>query len=346
MKFQASILILILFLISITLSVEAGRKRYSDRHDVRRFVRTITAKHHFNRAELLGLFRKARRQQSALDAISKPAERKLLWSEYRSIFVTDQRIKGGVEFWSRHADVLRRAKQQFGVPEEIIVAIIGVETRYGEITGRYPVFDALVTLAFDGKKRKSFFRSELESFLLLARDEKLNPREVMGSYAGAMGIPQFISSSYRAYAVDFNEDGIRNLLTDPVDAIGSVANYFARHGWKAGEMIITPAEIENDEARKMAVGRGRKGLKPEFDIKHWRSVGIKLNEHVGDNKLAVLIELEKPDQPEYWMGMKNFYVISRYNNSSMYAMAVFQLGNEIKRFYKNSESNVENVGHK
>ena len=339
MKHLFYLFISFFLLLSLSQQADAGRKRYSDRYEVRKFVRKIASKHQLNRSELLGLFRRAKRQQSVLDAISKPAERKLTWAEYRPIFITEERAKAGAEFWALHADTLTKAEKIYGVPAEIIVAIIGVETRYGKIKGSYPVFDSLVTLGFDGKKRKSFFRSELESFLLLARDEKLNPLEIQGSYAGAMGIPQFIASSYRAYAVDFDSDGIRDLLTNPVDAIGSVANYFKRHGWQAGEMIVLPAQIVKEEAKELAIGRGRKGLKPELKLGELLAAGISLESEIDNEKSAVLIELEKKESSEYWLGLKNFYVITRYNNSSMYSMAVFQLGNQIKQYYQGMQAN-------
>lgn len=332
MKLLISALFLAILLLSVSQSADAGRKRYSDRHEVRKFVRIVAAEHNLNRAELLGLFRKAKRQQDVLDAISKPAERKLIWSEYQPIFVTEDRAKAGVEFWRRYSEALRRAEQEYGVPAEIVVAIIGVETYYGKILGRYPVFESLVTLGFDGKRRRQFFRSELEAFLLLARDEKLNPMQVKGSYAGAMGFPQFISSSYRAYAVDYDNDGYRDLFANPVDAIGSVANYFARHGWRRGEEIVIPVQLDEDEARSLAVGRGRQGLKPELSVGQIITAGVKLGYEIPPERKAVLIELEKPEESEYWLGLNNFYVMTRYNNSSMYAMAVYQLGNRIKQY--------------
>lgn len=325
-------------MLPVTQETEAARKRYSDRRDVRHFVREFAAENRLNRAELLGMFRQAVRQQSVLDAISKPAERKLTWTEYRPIFVTEDRAAGGVRFWQEHAQALLDAEQKFGVPAEIIVAIIGVETRYGKTTGRYPVFDSLVTLGFDGENRRQFFRSELKSFLLLARDEQLDPLKVLGSYAGAMGIPQFISSSYRMYAIDFDGDGKRDLFTNPVDAIGSVANYFKRHGWRPGEEIVVPVRIENEDARALAAGRGRHGLKPQLTVAELITGGVRPDSELSNkDQTAVLIELEKTEGSEYWLGLKNFYVITRYNNSSMYSMAVHQLAQLIKQNYALAE---------
>jgi membrane-bound lytic murein transglycosylase B len=332
-KFTVLALLAVALLLSNTQEAEAAWKRYSDRHDVRRFVREFAAEHRLNRAELLGLFRHARRQQSVLDAISKPAERKLTWAEYRPIFVTEDRAGGGVKFWQEHAQALFDAEQKFGVPAEIIVAIIGVETRYGKTIGRHPVFDSLVTLGFDGENRQEFFRSELKAFLLLARDERFDPTQTMGSYAGAMGIPQFISSSYRAYAIDFDGDGRRDLFTSPADAIGSVANYFKRHGWQTGEVVAVPVQIENEGAKILAAGRGRHGLKPQLTVAELISGGVKPDIELHKDQQAVLIELENIETPEYWLGLKNFYVITRYNNSSMYSMAVYQLAQQIKQYY-------------
>lgn len=311
-----------------------ARSRYSDRHDVRRFVREFAAENKLNRAELLGLFRRAKHQSSVLEAISRPAERKLTWAEYRAIFVTDTRITAGVKFWQEHEQILLDAEQKFGVPAEIIVAIIGVETRYGKTTGRYPVFDSLVTLGFDGKTRRQFFRSELKSFLLLARDEQFDPMAAKGSYAGAMGIPQFISSSYRMYAVDFDGDGRRDLFDSAADAIGSVANYFRRYGWQSGEVVVTPVDVITEEAKTLAVGKGRQGLKPDLTVAEFIAAGVKPGIDLAADKKAVLLELEQPTGMEYWLGLKNFYVITRYNKSSMYSMAVYQLAQQIKERYK------------
>lgn len=310
----------------------AGYKLYSDRSEVRAYVDELVKKHKFNRAELLGLFRQAEPQQQVLEAIASPAEAELTWKEYRPIFLTEARIAGGVEFWRQYAEPLARAKDMYGVPPQIIVAIIGVETRFGKYTGKHPVLDSLITLSFDGKSRQSFFRSELEEFLLLARDEQVAPFSIKGSYAGAMGWPQFIASSYRRYAVDFDGDGRRDLWNDPVDAIGSVANYFKVHGWQPEEAVIVPAKLGEhvEDLSDLAVERGRKGLKPVVSLEAFAQKGVYSVDEVPPDREAVLVRLQGDAGEEYWLGLQNFYVITRYNQSAMYAMAVYQLGREIR----------------
>jgi membrane-bound lytic murein transglycosylase B len=308
-------------------------KLYSDREEVRNFVDQLATEHMFNRAELLGLFRRVEKQQSVLDAISRPAERVLTWSEYRPIFVTPERIESGLQFWRQHATLLKQAEKTYGVPAEIIVAIIGVETRYGKQTGKYRVFDALTTLGFEENHRQNFFRSELKHFLLLARDQRLDPLTVRGSYAGAMGMPQFISSSYREYAIDFNKDGRRDLWDSPGDVIASVANYFKRWGWKQGALVVVPAQVTGDVS-EIAIGRGRKGLKPEKTYGDLQKAGVTAARQLPAATETVLIELETTAGLEYWLGLHNFYVITRYNGSAMYALAAHQLGQELALKYK------------
>ncbi len=311
----------------------AATGAYSDRQDVRGFVKQLAAKHQFNRAELLGMFRRAKRQDKVLEAMSRPAERVLTWGEYRPILVDQKRRDAGVKFWREHAGLLAQAEKTYGVPAEIIVAIIGVETRFGQYTGKYRVFDSLITLGFDGERRQPFFRKELEAFLVLARDEQLDPFAIKGSYAGAMGMPQFISSSYREYAVDFDKDGRRDLWQSPADVIGSVANYFKRHGWRQGEPVTFIAQVQGDVS-ELAVGRGRKGLKPKHSIASLQQAGISVGAKLPPEQNATLIYLQGKQGDEYWLGLKNFYVITRYNHSSMYAMAVHQLSGMIKSAYQ------------
>jgi membrane-bound lytic murein transglycosylase B len=304
---------------------------YSDRKDVRAYADQLVRKHKFNRAELLGLFRGVRKQQAVLDAIAKPAERELTWKEYRPIFIKYPRIQAGVEFRQQYSDALERAEVQFGVPAEIIVAIMGVETFFGKHTGKHPVLDSLVTLSFDGDRRQEFFRRELEEFLLLAKEQQVDPFSIKGSYAGAMGWPQFISSSYRAYAIDFDSDGKRDLWNNPVDAIGSVANYFRRHGWEKGGTVVVAAQLADNAAdlSGIAVERGRAGLKPAHSVGALAGKGVRSEVALPPEQLATLLKLQGEQGDEYWLGLKNFYVITRYNHSAMYAMAVYQLAGMI-----------------
>lgn len=274
----------------------------------------------------------ARVLPEVIEAISRPAEAKP-WYAYRPIFLTETRIAKGIEFWRSEQETLARAEEVYGVPAEIIVAIIGVETLYGERTGRIRVLDSLVTLGFRYPRRSEFFRSELRHFLLLTHDEGLNPLAVKGSYAGAMGVPQFISSSYRNYAIDFDDDGRRDLISSKVDAIGSIANYLKRHGWQRGGEIAIAAEV-GEEDYKDALSRG---LKPTMKLRELLSMGVRVYEDVDPDSLVALIELEQENSAEHWVVLNNFYAITRYNHSELYAMAVTQLAREIRDRYQ-SES--------
>ncbi len=205
--------------------------------DEQAFIDKMVKEHQFDAAEISTLLGQAKKQQSIIDAMSRPAEKRLNWGQYRKIFITDKRIKGGMKFWKENRAILEQAEKTYGVPAQIITAIVGVEPYYGRITGKYSVLDSLYTLGFHYPPRAKFFRSELEEFLQLAREEGVSPTVPLGSYAGAMGRPQFISSSFRAYAVDFDKDGKRDIWENNADVIGSVANYFKRHNWKAGEPV-------------------------------------------------------------------------------------------------------------
>lgn len=281
----------------------------------------------FDAAEVRKVLAQAERKDSILEAISRPAERRLTWGEYRKIFIEPKRISQGVEFWNEQAETLARAEETYGVPAEIIVAIIGVETRYGRIMGRYRVLDALATLGFDYPKRADFFRGQLIDFLRMTREESLNPTDPIGSYAGAMGYGQFIPSSFRDFAVDFDEDGKRNIWTNKVDAIGSVAHYFQAHGWKAGEPVRSNVVMNKvaDESWFNA------GLKPEVSLAEWAERGIATRKDLALEQPATLMELTMEDGEHYWFGLHNFYVITRYNHSRLYAMAVYELSQEIKQ---------------
>ena len=296
------------------------------RSDVRQFLQRMEAEHHFQAEALQRLFSQASRQQKIIDAISRPAEGKP-WHQYRPIFITEKRIRQGVEFRKHHEQSLLRAEKTYGVPGEIITAILGVETFYGRHKGSYRVLDALTTLGFDYPKRGQFFRGELEHFLLLTREEEMDPLSVMGSYAGAMGYPQFISSSFRHYAVDFDGDSHRDIWNNVEDAIGSVANYFSRHGWQRGRPIVFPAQVSgNTHAAALP-----KGLKLHTTVGELRKRGIGINARLPAAERAMFVELQGATAPEYWVGLNNFYVITRYNHSPLYAMAVYQLSEEIRR---------------
>lgn len=280
----------------------------------------------FSRSYLQQTFSNIQRDNDILAKVKSPAEAKP-WSAYRPIFITEQRINSGVGFWNRHSGALNAAAQRFGVDPEIIVAVIGVETLYGRHTGKYNVLRSLTTLAMDFPTRSKFYTSELEHFLQLTREENISSfSNLKGSYAGAMGMGQFISSSYRNFAVDFNNDKHKDLW-HPVDAIGSVANYFAKHGWTQGNDVATPARIEGTSYAKIA---NTKATKPIYSLGQLSQYGVKPVGSINSTRVD-LLRLQGPKGNEYWVTGDNFYTITRYNHSPKYAMAVYQLAQEIKR---------------
>jgi len=297
----------------------------SQRDDVKQFIKKMVSEHQFDKEQLQQWFAKAELKPKIIAAISRPAEKSKPWHEYRKIFIQASRIEKGVSFWNKHEDALNRAEKEYGVPPHIITAIIGVETRYGEYKGNYRVMDALATLGFDYPKRSRFFKSELEHYLLLTRDEGVDPFSITGSYAGAMGIPQFISSSYRHYAVDFDGDGIRDLWNNPVDAIGSVANYFKKHGWQADQDVVLPTMVTGKAYQKLI----KRGLKPHTPLGEFADYGLTFETNDDKTASASLVELEQVNNKEYWIALNNFYAITRYNHSALYAMAAHQLSLEI-----------------
>jgi membrane-bound lytic murein transglycosylase B len=293
------------------------------RPEVQEFINRVAQQHSFERGTLEQLLAQSEFRQDAIDAITRPAEGKP-WHEYRPIFLTETRIKEGAEFMAAHRETLKRAEQTYGVPAEVITAIIGVETRYGTHAGKYRILDALVTLGFDYPPRAEFFRKELEQYLLLTRENKLDPLALTGSYAGAMGYGQFIASSYRKFAVDFDGDKVIDIINNPVDAIGSVANYLAVNGWERNEPLVTfPTE-------NPAVTTTSTDLKPKITLGEWRSKGYSIAPKLPDTTKAALITLPVAEGNEYWLGLQNFYTITRYNRSPLYAMAVYQLSQRIR----------------
>lgn len=299
---------------------------YGDHPKAQQFISEM-GKEGFDENEIRTVLRSAERQESILTAISRPAEKRLSWGEYRNIFLKDKRISQGVEFWEKHKKTLKRAEKTYGVPAEIIVAIIGVETRYGRNMGSYRVIDALSTLGFDYPPRGKFFKGQLKEYFYLLRDEKADPFSLKGSYAGAMGFGQFIPSSFRSFAVDFDGDGKKDIWNNPVDAIGSVANYFKAHGWKKGEPVRS-----NVVMRKMADEDWiNAGLKPEVTIDEWSQRGIKTHQRHSKKDKATLLRLEAEGEFQHWFGLHNFYVITRYNHSPLYAMAVYELSQAVAK---------------
>ena len=292
-----------------------------------RFVADMVQAHGFDAAELTELMGQARYRQAIIDAMTRPYEAKP-WHRYRKIFLTRERIDQGVAYWQANQGLLAKAQTAYGVAPEIIVAIIGIETNYGSNTGKHRVIDALSTLGFSYPKRAAFFRNELEEFLLLAREEQVDPLTANGSYAGAMGQPQFIPSSYRAYAVDFDKDGMRDLWGSDSDVIGSVAGYFKRHGWRRGEPVAYRARLVPGAGLTIEAAE-KKPVAPDITVKRLADAGVTLDHPLPPDTRGTLIRLDNSED-EYWFGLRNFYAITRYNHSNLYAMAAYQLSCEIK----------------
>jgi len=318
--------IIIILTSFVLLLPHAAQANYAQRKDVQKFIDQMVDKHNFDRIVLNQWMAKAKKLDGVLESIARPAEKTLTWERYRPIFLKEKRIKLGKEFMQKNSALLERAEKETGVSKSIITAIIGVETYYGRHKGKTSVFDSLVTLGFDYPPRAKFFRSELEQFLLLAREVDIDVSSIKGSYAGAMGMPQFISSSYRAYAVDFDGDGKRDLWDSKADVIGSVANYFKKHGWQRGGDVVHRARVKHD--LKDAT---RNKLEPHTSIADFRHQGVVINKAFADDVKATLVTLEGKEGTEHWMGLKNFYVITRYNHSALYAMAVYQLSQELEK---------------
>jgi membrane-bound lytic murein transglycosylase B len=300
---------------------------YTENVAAQKFFREMEKRHDFDGFELQKLFSQVYGDQRILDLISKPAEKRLAWRDYREIFLDDARINNGIKFWEENEKVISYASDQSGVPEEIITAIIGVETRYGKVTGNHRVISALSTLAFDYPPRSRFFRNELEAFLLLTREEGMSPLELKGSYAGAMGYGQFMPSSYRAYAVDSDGDGKRDIWNSRADAIGSVANYLSAHNWERGAGVAIRVELDS-EFKELGED-SFSDMKPNLTGSQLLKNGFKVpSTHL--EKVVALIRLRSDAESEYWLGEWNFYVITRYNRSPMYAMAVLQLAQALR----------------
>lgn len=307
----------------------ASAESFRDNPAVETFIEQFAAANQFDRRQLRRWFDQARVQSGVLETIARPGTARP-WHEFRASHVTAARMRGGVEYWQRHAKALTRASAEYGVPEEIIVATIGIETFYGRNIGKNNVFDALATLAFAYPPRAELFRGELEQFLLLAREMGVNPLRTKGSYAGALGISQFLPSSYRRYAVDFDHNGKRDLWNHS-DAIGSVANYYKAHGWRLGEKVIValeqPVEPAGDAFKQLL----ERGLNPHTTVAAIMNTGVAPDEFVSADTLASVFGAETDTGMRYWLGFNNFYVITRYNRSVSYALAVHELALELRR---------------
>jgi membrane-bound lytic murein transglycosylase B len=301
--------------------------RVEDNPALQSLMDEMVSKHGFTHKQLEDWLSQAEIRDDIIEAVYRPKEN-LPWYEYRKLFVNDDRARKGLVFWKTNAEALFRAGSEYGVPPEIIVAILGIETFYGRQHGHYRVLDALVTLTLDYPERSDFYRGQLIEFLLLARELGVNPLSVKGSYAGAMGMPQFISSSYRNYAVDFDDDHKRD-LTDVDDAIGSVANFLKQHGWKRDEPIIGEVKLDGS----MYAWLENNGLEPRISLQHLSRYGILPVQRIDAHQLAALITFEGEAAPIHRLGYNNFYVITRYNRSKNYSLAVVELSEMLHKLY-------------
>lgn len=302
---------------------------FANNPNAQQFIDKMVNKHGFDRQQLQEILSQAKRLDSVLrlmdnqaptTSVKPPSGPNGAWLRYRKKFITPDNVQNGVVFWNQYEDALNRAWQVYGVPPEIIVGIIGVETRWGRVMGKTRILDALATLSFNYPRRAEYFSGELETFLLMARDEQDDPLNLKGSFAGAMGYGQFMPSSYKQYAVDFSGDGHINLW-DPVDAIGSVANYFKAHGWVKGDQV---AVIANGQAPGLP-----NGFKTKYSISQLAAAGLTPQQPLGNHQQASLLRLDVGTGYQYWYGLPNFYTITRYNHSTHYAMAVWQLGQAV-----------------
>ncbi|MEM7080185.1 MAG: lytic murein transglycosylase B [Pseudomonadota bacterium] len=321
---------------------------YLQRADVREYVAELTRDHGFAAADLQTLFAPLRKRTDIIERISNPAETVWTWARYRRLLVDDARIARGVTFWAEHAQTLAAVHERYGVAPEYVLAILAIETRFGQHKGKFPVLESLMTLGFDYPPRAKFFRKELTQFLLLAREEGKDPSALVGSYAGAMGYGQFISSSYRHYAVDFDGDGVRDIWDNPVDAIGSIANYFARHRWQDGAPVAFQLAVADPDgtAWRSSLNQGLKLTRSLASLAEEGAVPKALDdllESAPETRCGVfLFDAEEGD--EFWVVLPNFYAITRYNHSHMYAMAVHQLAGSIKQgFAARAQSVPEDV---
>lgn len=303
------------------------------RQDVIQFIDEISTQHQLDRDKISQAFSKIEPSQEVIQRMMQQYEA-LPWHKYRALFLTDKKIKCGVDFWKSHAELLQKAETQYGVPAQFIVAIIGIESTYGKSCGKYPVFQTLATLAFDYQPRAAFFKNELKEYILLVEEQRLDPLSLKGSYAGAIGIPQFIASSYRKFAVDFDNTGQIDLLNSMPQVIGSIANYFKEHGWQTSKPVVSKAITKGHKHKKLPIS-ARNDPRPEIPLtiihEHDVMPAISL---LDPNTHVAWLEFDLGKDKEYWLGLNNFYVITRYNHSANYALAVHELADAIAKAYK------------
>ena len=300
---------------------------YSENDETVEFINYMAQKHGYEKSYLEAIFQRAKYQERVVRIMNRQPEGTMTWERYRGIMVNESRISAGKEFIKSHKQDLKRAETIYDVPAEIIASIIGIETRYGRIKGNIRVIDSLSTLAFDYPRRSKFFKVQLEEFLLLSREENFNLEEIEGSIAGAMGYGQFMPDSYRDYAVDFDNDGVRDILNNPIDAIGSVANFLNKKGkWKPNVPIAMRAKAISK------VKEITSSFKPYMTEIELEEFGLEATEIIPSNLKFVPISLNLEDGYEYWLGFDNYQSISRYNRSKLYVMAVFEFSNSLSKF--------------
>ena len=307
---------------------QAIAKSIDKKEDIDLFINKMVTLHGFDKTYLTELFKKVHIQHHVINAMNKPAEAKP-WQHYQNFFVLDEgRFNAGLKFWQEHEQTLTEAEQQYGVPAEIIVAILGIETQYGNNVGKHRVINALSTLAFAYPNRAPYFKRELEEYLLLSRENNFDPFELRGSYAGAIGLPQFMPSSYRHYAISYNGNEKKDLLNNPNDAIFSIANFLKSHGWSKQQTIVAKTTVQGEQYREI-MPPPRK-YKPTLSLKELSKYGINTTTSMPQSTKAIILELDAGQHKEYWLGFQNFYTITRYNVSENYAMAVYQLSEKFK----------------
>lgn len=314
------------FIALLTCSIAQADTAFTQRKDVQRFIDNMVKHHGFDRKKLIAVMNDVQLQPQIIESMDKPYEKKT-WDVYKQLFLTQQRVQGGMEFWKANRESLEKAEKKYGVPANVIVAIIGIETLYGKNQGNYRVIDALSTLAFNYPKRAEFFTKELREYLLLCREHNVPPTQYMGSYAGAMGKPQFMPSSYRYYAADFTGNPRKDLMNDDEAVIASVANYFHKHGWHMNEGVAQPAKVEGVRYKKINTAYKTAA----YHVQQLEAAGVKpLTASINTPTKVGLIELTTQSGQEFWLAYPNFYVITRYNTSPLYAMAVYLLSQQLK----------------
>jgi len=315
------------FFLSICMQVVHADKALLHQRNAQLFMRDMVNHYHFDKRQLTAILNEAVFQPQIIESMDRPYEKKT-WDVYKALFLTQDRVNAGVNFWRANQKTLDQVQKQYGVPADMIVAIIGVETLYGKNQGKYRVLDALTTLAFYYPKRSEFFTKELREYLLLCREQRVPATKYLGSYAGAIGKPQFMPSSYRFYAIDFNGKGQADLMSEDQDVISSVANYFAKHGWKNNEDVAEPARVAGDGYKQLTMN----SKTPDYAFTQLLAAGVKPElSRMSHPKEAGVIELITPQGSEYWLAYPNFYVITHYNTSPQYALVVHLLSQQLRQ---------------